>query len=69
MTGGQKLSSRNIGSSAVPVPKSRPCRKNYDVEKKGRYSAGTFSQPKATKTPSKKRQPVKLPIEVPEDSD
>jgi hypothetical protein len=43
--------------------------KNYDVEKKGGYSAGTFSHPKAGKTPSKKRQTAKLPIDIPEDSD
>ena len=52
---------RQLGGSAVLVPRLP---KNYDVEKRGRYSAGTFSLPKAAKTPSKKRQTPKLPIEI-----
>ena len=33
-----------------------PLPKGYDVEKKGRYSAGKFSHPKAGRKPNKKRQ-------------
>jgi hypothetical protein len=57
---------RQLGGSGAKIP---PLPKNYDVEKKGRYSAGTFSHPKTGKSTSKKRQTAKLPIEIPEDSD
>jgi len=57
---------RQLGGSNVKIP---PLPKNYDVEKKGKYSAGILSHPKAGKAASKKRQTAKLPIEVPEDSD
>jgi len=57
---------RQLNGSTVRIP---PLPKNYDVEKKGRYSAGTFSHPKAKRKASKKRQPANLPIEIPEDSD
>lgn len=57
---------RQLSGSTARIP---PLPKNYDVQKKGRYSAGTFSHPKAGKAASKKRQPANLPIEVPEDSD
>jgi hypothetical protein len=57
---------RQLSGSTARIP---PLPKNYDVEKKGRSSAGTFSHPKAGRKPSKKRQTAKLPIEVPEDSD
>lgn len=44
--------------------------KDYDVEQKGHYSAGTFSQPHTTSTSSsKKRQPATVPAEIPEDTD
>ena len=56
---------RQLGESGARIP---PLPKNYDVEKKGRYSAGTFSHPKAGKTPSRKRQTAKMPIDIPEDS-
>ena len=54
---------------SVSTAKISPLPKNYDVEKKGRYSAGTLSHPKAGKTPSKERQNAKLPIDIPEDLD
>jgi hypothetical protein len=57
---------RQLGGSGAKIP---PLPKNYDVEKKGRYSAGTFSHPNTGKSTSKKRQTAKLPIEIPEDSD
>ncbi len=47
-------------SSIPPLPK------NYDVEKKGHYSAGIFSHPK-TYTTSKKRQTATIPIDIPDD--
>jgi hypothetical protein len=52
-----------LGGSASRLP---PLPKNYDVENRGHYSAGTFSQPKAYST-SKKRQPEKLPVNLPDD--
>jgi hypothetical protein len=55
---------RQLGASAAWLPKLP---KNYDVENKGRYSAGSFSLPKPSKTPAKKRQTPTLPIEIPED--
>ena len=55
---------RQLGSAAALVPKLP---KNYDVENKGHYSAGTFSLPKPSKKPAKKRQTPTLPIEIPED--
>ena len=57
---------RQLSGSMTRIP---PLPKNYDVEKKGRYSAGTFSHPKVTKQPSKKRQTANLPIDIPEDPD
>ena len=35
---------RQLSGAGARIP---PLPKNYDVEKKGRYSAGTFSHPKA----------------------
>ena len=57
---------RQLSGSGARIP---PLPKNYDVEKKGRYSGGTFSHAKPGKKPSKKKQPVKLPAEIPEDSE
>ena len=54
---------RQLGGEAKGIP-ALP--KNYDVENKGHYSAGTFRRPRAKKA-YKKRHPAKLPIEVPED--
>jgi hypothetical protein len=54
---------RQLRGPAASIP---PVPKNYDVENKGHYSAGKFSHPRAKKT-YKKRQPVKIPIQVPED--
>jgi hypothetical protein len=53
---------RQLGGEGARIPKLP---KDYDVEKKGKYSAGSFSLPKAPYTTSKKRQPATLPIEVP----
>lgn len=57
---------RQLGGSGARIP---PLPKNYDVEQKGRYSAGTFSHAKPTKKAAKKKQPANLPTEVPEDSE
>jgi len=56
--------SRQLRGEAASIP---PLPKAYDVEKKGHYSAGIFSHPKAYST-SKKRQPAKMPISIPDDS-
>jgi len=53
---------RQLGGEGARIPKLP---KEYDVERKGKYSAGSFSLPKAAYTASKKRQPATLPIEVP----
>ncbi len=45
---------RQLSGSGARIP---PLPKNYDVEKKGRYSAGTFSHPKSKRKTSK-RQPA-----------
>jgi hypothetical protein len=58
--------SRQLGGEGLRIP---PLPKNYDVEKKGHYSAGSFSLPKPAYATSKKRQPAKIPIDIPPDSD
>jgi hypothetical protein len=58
--------SRQLGGEGLRIP---PLPKNYDVEKKGHYSAGSFSLPKPAYAASKKRQPAKIPINIPPDSD
>ena len=58
--------SRQLGGEGLRIP---PLPKNYDVEKKGHYSAGSSSLPKPAYATSKKRQPAKIPIDVPPDSD
>jgi len=55
---------RQLGGKGAHIP---PLPKNYDVEKRGHYSAGTLSRPHASTSTTKKRQPAKIPIEVPED--
>jgi len=57
---------RQLGGDALGIP---PLPKNYDVENKGHYSAGTFSLPKPAYKTSKKRQAAKIPIDIPPDSD
>jgi len=54
---------RQLGDEGKRIP---PMPKSYDVENRGHYSAGTFRAPKAKKT-YKKRQPAKLPLELPDD--
>jgi len=52
---------RQLGGLGARIPKLP---KNYDVENKGHYRAGTFSLPKAATAASKKRQTPKLPVEI-----
>jgi hypothetical protein len=47
-----------LGKNAALLP-ALP--KTYDVEKKGHFSAGTFSLPRPTNAKSPKRQPTTLP--------
>jgi len=54
---------RQLSGAGARIP---PLPKNYDVEKKGRYSAGTFSRPKAKRKTSK-RQPPDIATQAPED--
>lgn len=57
---------RQLGGEGLRIP---PLPKNYDVENKGHYSAGTFSLPKAPYKTSPKKQPAKIPIDIPSDPD
>jgi len=57
---------RQLGGEGLQIPLLP---KNYDVENKGHYSAGTFSLPKPAYKTYKKKQPAKIPAEIPVDSD
>jgi hypothetical protein len=57
--------SRQLGGEGIRIP---PLPKNYDVENKGHYSAGTFSLPKPAYKTSKKRQLAKNSDSDPERS-
>jgi hypothetical protein len=57
---------RQLGGEGAHIP-ALP--KNYDVENKGHYSAGTFSLPKPAYKTSKKRQTSKIPIAVEPDTE
>jgi hypothetical protein len=57
---------RQLGGEGIRIP---PLPKNYDVENRGHYSAGTFSLPKPTYKTSKKRQVAKIPTAIPNDPD
>lgn len=50
-----------LGGDAAHLP---PLPKNYDVEQRGHYSAGSFSLPKPTHAKAAKRQPVNLPADT-----
>jgi hypothetical protein len=54
---------RQLSGAGARIP---PLPKDYDVEKKGRYNAGTFSHPKA-KRKTTKRQPADVVTQAPED--
>jgi hypothetical protein len=57
---------RQLGGEGLTIPRLP---KNYDVENKGHYSAGSFSLPKPAYATYKRKQPAKIPINVPPDSD
>ena len=57
---------RQLKGEGAQIP---PLPKTYDVEKKGRYSAGKFSYPKATRQPSRKRQTKPISPNDPSDSE
>ena len=57
---------RQLRGQAAKIP---PLPKSYDVEKKGRYSAGKFSYPQSAKRPSPKRQKSPIPTEDQSESD
>ena len=57
---------RQLGGEGLRIPKLP---KNYDVENKGHYSAGSFSLPKPAYATHKKKQPAKIPIDIPQDGD
>jgi hypothetical protein len=52
---------RQLGATAAAIPKLP---KEYDVEKKGKYSAGTFSLPKPAHPTTKKKQLPNLPVDT-----
>lgn len=54
-----------LGGNGARIPRLP---KDFDVDRKGHFSAGTFSHPRASSTTaSKKRQPATLPAAVPDD--
>jgi DNA/RNA endonuclease YhcR with UshA esterase domain len=55
---------RQLTGEAAQIP---PLPKNYDVAKKGRYSAGKFSYPSAPRKPA--RKPQTPPVQTEEQSD
>jgi hypothetical protein len=57
---------RQLGGEGLRIPKLP---KNYDVENRGHYSAGSFSLPKPAYAAHKKKQPAKIPIDIPPDAD
>jgi len=57
---------RQLGSQAALIPKLP---KNFDVENKGHYSAGSFSLPGKPYATHPKKHPATLPIEVPDDNE
>jgi hypothetical protein len=54
--------SRQLSGAGTKIP---PLPKNYDVEKKGRYSAGTFSHPKPARKTTK--EAPNIMTQAPED--
>jgi hypothetical protein len=56
---------RQLAGDAALIP---PLPKTYDVERKGRYSAGKFSRPKTSRKTAPKRQSKPVGIEDPSDA-
>ncbi len=57
---------RQLKGEGAQIP---PLPKTYDVEKKGRYSAGTYSHAKAARQPSRKRQTKPVSPNDPSDTE
>jgi hypothetical protein len=55
-----------LGGDGARLP---PLPKQYDVEKKGHYSAGTFRLPRASHPAATKKQAPTYPVEIPDDPD
>ena len=55
---------QQLGKDAAFLP---PLPKDYDVERRGRYSAGKFGYPKSGKKSTKHKQGEPVPIEEPSD--
>jgi hypothetical protein len=53
-----------LAGYGVRIP---PLPKTYDVEQKGHYSAGNIRRPKRVHTTYPKKNPAKIPIDVPVD--
>ena len=53
---------RQLSGEAARIP---PLPKDFDVERKARYSAGKFSYPKAGRKPTPKRQGKPIPTDDP----
>jgi hypothetical protein len=56
---------RQLTGEAAQIP---PLPKTYDVEKKGRYSAGKFSYPSTPSKPTRKPQVPPVRTQEPEDT-
>lgn len=56
---------RQLKGEAARIP---PLSKTFDVERKGRYSAGRISYPKSSRQPARKRQGRPVQTEEPSDS-
>jgi len=57
---------RQLGGTGLRIP---PLPKNFDVENKGKYRAGTFRLPKAPHKTYPKKQTAAIPINVPPDAE
>lgn len=55
---------RQLRGAGVSLPAAP---KQYDVEQRGHFSAGTFRAPRKPKTPKKKRKALSGTVEVPTD--
>jgi hypothetical protein len=56
--------SSQLGGDGARIPRLP---KDYDVEQRGHYSAGTLSRPSSSTTTTSKRQPATVPTILPDD--
>ncbi|MGC2194604.1 MAG: OB-fold nucleic acid binding domain-containing protein [Terriglobales bacterium] len=56
---------RRLGQLRGDAARIPPLPKEYDVERRGKYSAGTFSHPKTAKSPTRKKQSPRITLEDP----